>query len=93
MPESSKEAFEQLFAELPPVLQAKLEQMQEQINAQADLIAWLLLDLQRQQGLSENHFPDALRRFSKSFPARPEYAEHAALAENVVRMLAALRQP
>jgi len=71
------------FDDLPPLLLARLELLQERIDAQQLVIAWLLNELQ-----NVPHFqPDLVQRFlsrqANELDGHPKFAEHVAVLDEL----------
>lgn len=76
---------------LPPIAEALFKQLEARQDAQVEVMAWLLLDLQAHMGLPNNHFQNSLARFSKELCDSPKLPEHKALADELSEMLDALQ--
>lgn len=89
--EEAAAKYAELMKDVPIPIRAALEQLREQVNAQADLIALLLLELEQLPQFPPGHFQSALQKWAYLFRDPVRYAEHAPLAESVAETLDGLR--
>lgn len=83
--------YAEFMKDVPVPIRAALEQLREQVNAQADLIALLLLELEQLPQFPPGHFQSSLQKWAHFYRDPVRYAEHASLAESVADILDGLR--
>ncbi len=81
--------YKEGMKDVPPMARAAIDQLREITNAQTDFIAYLLVQLQRKDVLSDTEVHHMIERFQRCYGGRPGWDEHGPLAESIADMYGA----